>query len=245
MLAFDLDQKRLTDYWVRRGSLSDAEWEDFYLCVKRALVRCPSSELAGLPDQRGNYIDEFFTEKIFFRAGAGAADGIQSISGGALCSFFRRFLIDQLRGAQRHYPLDSGALQDSTEDSSGDENHLLVHEFLVQIGGDEQVNELVRQFLETLDDWALLMLRGHFCADDAIPMAKLCKGIPSYHYKAQKLGITVKRGDPEMLGFEHTLIGKWITSLGVEISPVNIPVIHHLLGLICLATVASSEEVAR
>lgn len=241
----DPDQKRLTEYWVRRNELAREEWEEFYLCVRRALLRCPASELAVLPDQRTNYIDEFFAEKIFFRAASAGRDGIQSISGGALCSFFRRYLIDLLRGNQKLCSIEADGLDTLSADKSDDECDSIVREFIVHIGGEEQLSQRIGEFLANLEDWALLMLRGHFCADDdAIPMAKLCKGISSYHYKAQKLGVTVKRGDAEMLGYEHTLIGRWMTSLGVEITASNIPVIHYLLGAICLAAVLDTAESA-
>lgn len=208
-------------------------------------MRCPASELAALPDQRSSYIDEFFVEKIFFRAASAGRDGIQSISGGALCSFFRRFLIDQLRGNQKLCSVEPDALDAMVDESSDNQSDSCVREFLTHIGGDERLRHLTSEFMGGLDDWALVMLRGHFCADeDALPMAKLCKGIPSYHYKAQKLGITVKRGDSDMLGYEHTIIGKWITSMGIAINATNMPVINYLLSAICLATVIEAPESA-
>ena len=115
---------------------------------------------------------------------------------------------------------------------------------LAQIGGREALATSVNAFLASLEDWALLMLRGHFCADDgdAIPMSKLCKGIPAYHYKAQKLGITLIKNTATFLGYEHTRIGQWVKELGVDIVPENRSEIRFLLEVLCLdATVAAGE----
>ena len=242
MAGLATDQQSLTHFWVRMDRLTQNEWEDFYRCVRAALLRCPAPELSGLPDRRENYIDEFFTEKLFFRAQRTNESGIQTISGGALCTFFRRYLIDQLRGYQRPALTEKDGLERLPNVEDGADDETTVSEFLSTNGGHEVLRQRVVDFLATLEDWGLLMLRGHFCADDdAIPMSALCKGIPSYHYKAQKLGITVNRSLVEMHGYEHTLIGKWIVGMGVDVIPQNSPVIQFLLGAICLEAAAKVE----
>lgn len=245
MAAAATDQERLTDYWVRRDRLSEREWADFYVGVRAALLRCPAPELSGLPDRRESYIDEFFAEKIFFSASRAAAAGIRSISGGALCGFFRRYLVDLLRGYKTNPLAEEAAIELLHDDATIRDDEVALQEFLGRIGGREALTNQARKFLGTLDAWAMLMLRGHFCADDdGLPMATLCKGIASYHYKAQKLGITVKKGSPEMLGYEHTLIGRWIEAQGVKIAPENLSIILFLLGLLCLEAVAMAEGVS-
>lgn len=241
MSATLTDPQVLTDYWQRLDRLTDRDWAAFYQLVRRALLRCPASELTSLPGDRESYITEFFTEKIFFKAQRMTSEGIQSISGGALCFFFRNFLKDELRdGVRNPAAPDAGddeqiaVIPDHTEDRS-------IRDFVLQIGGSEKLEQLVASFLATLEDWALLMLRGHFCSDDAVPMSKLCKGIPSYHYKAQGLGITVKKDGEGLLGYEHTRIGRWIQSLGVAIEPGNTAVIKFLLEVICLEATAVVE----
>lgn len=230
------DRETLSDYWRRLDTLSDKEWAEFYGRVRMALRRCPASELSALPDSRDNYIAEFFAEKIFFKAQRKQDEGIQTISGGALCGFFRRYLIDELRRRKRDEPLD---------DDIPEVNPVVpddpVDSLLRQIGGHEALAKSIEGFLAHLEDWALLMLRGHFCADDSIPMSKLCKGIPAYHYKAQKLGIAVKRNAADFLGYEHTRIGQWIKGLGLDIVPENHSAIRHLLGMICLEAAAAAE----
>jgi hypothetical protein len=234
------DQHRLTDYWVRRDQLADEEWRDFYRYVRSALHRCPAPELSSLPDGRESYIDEFFTEKIFFRASHASESGIQSISGGALCGFFRRYLIDLLRSYQRTPLLDPADMDHRPGEEPGFDADGALQDFLAHLGGHATLNQSISEFLANLEDWAVLMLQGHFCADDdAVPMSALCKGIPSYHYKAQKLGITIKRGSTDLLGYEHTLIGQWMMSLGVEITAPNASIIQFLLGALCLEAVAA------
>lgn len=242
MAGLGTDQQRLTDFWVRLDRLTQDEWADFYRCVRAALLRCPAPELSGLPDLRESYIDEFFTEKLFFRSQRTNESGIQTISGGALCTFFRRYLIDLLRGYQRTSLTEKEELERLPDVEAGSDDEAAVNEFLAVSGGHEVLRQHVADFLATLEDWGLLMLRGHFCADDdAVPMSTLCKGIPSYHYKAQKLGITVNRSTSELLGYEHTLIGQWIVGMGVDVIPQNGPVIQFLLGAICLEAAAIIE----
>ena len=236
------DQQRLTEFWVRMDRLTPDEWTEFYRCVRTALLRCPAPELSGLPDRRESYIDEFFTEKLFFRAQRESDSGIQSISGGALCTFFRRYLIDMLRGYQRTSLAGEEVLERMPDPETNSDDESAVDEFLATSGGHDVLHQRVADFLATLEEWGLLMLCGHFCADDdAVPMSTLCKGIPSYHYKAQKLGITIHRGAAELLGYEHTLIGGWIAGMGVEINPQNAPVIEFLLGALCLEAAAALD----
>ena len=232
-------QRRLTDYWVRLGQLSEIEWSDFYRQVRSALLRCPASELSNLPDTKENYIDEFFTEKIFFKAQRNASEGIQSISGGALCFFFRNFLRDKLDGYKRFSDEEAEFGEDSIETDEGQQ----IKEFLDEIG-EQALASAVQRFIGELPDWGVLMLSNHFCADEdvATPMSTLCKDIPSYHYKAQKLGVTVNKRSANFLGYEHTLIGQWIDSLKVRIAPENHAIIQFLLGAVCLEAAALALE---
>ena len=234
------DREVFTAYWLRLDVLSDVEWKAFYRLVHKALLRCPAPELAALPDTRVNYIDEFFTEKLFFKAQRMSSAGIQSISGGALCRFFRNYLLDEVDRYKRN-PLT----EDDPEDESGadDQNEdALIDEFLANSSRDK-LDDLVQSFLASLPDWALLMLRGHFCADDdSVAMSKLCQGIASYHYKAQKLGVTVKKDAVGLVGYEHTLLGQWMQSLDVRIAPENHALMIFLLEVICLEATARLED---
>ena len=233
-----IDQQLLTDYWLRLDSLTEAEWRDFYVKVRQALLRCPAAELASLPDDKESYIDEFFTEKIFFKAQR-TGDGIQSISGGALCFFFRRYLKDRIDYYKRFAPDDVYESSVNDDVSHEDEVHSFIREY-----GETRLAEDVAQFLAQLPSWGLMMLGGHFCADteNARPMSELCKKVPSYHYKAQKLGITVSKRTDSFLGYEHTQIGQWIESLGIKIVPENHPLMLFLLGALCLEALALYGE---
>ena len=237
------DQDVLSDYWKRLDSLVESEWTDFYHRVRSALMLCPAKVLSALPDSRESYIHEFFVEKLFFKAQRARTPGIETISGGSLCRFFRRYLIDKIRARARESPLDDNA-PDRDEKAAPSAPDNAIEALLAQIGGRETLAISVNAFLANLEDWALLMLRGHFCADDgdAIPMSKLCKGIPAYHYKAQKLGITLIKNPVTFLGYEHTRIGQWVKELGVDIVPENRSEIRFLLEVLCLdATVAAGE----
>ena len=234
------DREVLTAYWIRLDGLSDTEWKAFYRLVHRALLHCPAPELAALPDTRINYIDEFFTEKLFFKAQRMSSAGIQSISGGALCRFFRNYLLDEVDRYKRN-PLTGDDAEDGLGTDGLDEDEC-IDDFLATIGRDK-LDGSIQIFLAALPDWALLMLRGHFCADDeAVPMSKLCKDIASYHYKAQKLGVTVKKDADGLIGYEHTQLGQWMQSLGVHIVPENHALMVFLLEVICLEATARLED---
>ena len=235
-----VDQQRLlTAYWVRLSQLTKPEWTDFYRRVRLALLRCPAGELSRLPDSKESYIDEFFTEKIFYKAQRAAPEGIQSISGGALCGFFRNYLRDKLDTYKRFSDEDP----ELSEDPGTDDDDRHVREFLDETG-EQELTVAVTRFIVELPDWGVLMLSGHFCAEEgtASPMSLLCKDIPSYHYKAQKLGVTVGKRPASLRGYETTLIGKWIHSLNVEIAPENRSVILFLLGALCLEAAAIVQE---
>lgn len=236
MTSRPTEREALTDYWRRLGLLTSKEWEGFYRLVRSALMRCPASELAGLPDTRESYIDEFFTEKLFHKAQRVENAAGESLSGGALCGFFRNYLRDILE----HYkarPISDADPDEAWFDPSPPPQGN-VDEFLADIGIDTLALR-IDALLDALPDWALLMLRGHFCADDdAVPMVKLCADIPSYQYKAQKLGVTVKKSSDGLRGYEHTMIGAWMQSLGVAIEPGNMGVMRFLLDALCLEATA-------
>lgn len=233
------DRDALTDYWRRLGSLNDAEWKDLHRLVRSALMRCPASELSSLPDKRENYIDEFFVEKLFYKAQRVDNAAGESLSGGALCLFFRNYL-RQLLDHYKARPI-SGDEPEESWDSADPADSSDVDEFLASFGIDRLAG-CIEAFLDQLPDWALLMLRGHFCADEPVPMYTLCAGIPSYQYKAQKLGVTVKKGDAGLLGYEHSMIGQWIQSLGVPIRPDNQIVIQFLMEAICREATLRVED---
>ena len=201
--------------------------------VRQALLRCPASELSALPASRDSYIVEFFAEKMVFKAQRMNPQGVQGLSGGALCFFFRNYLKDEIREGSRFTSLDDRA-ESAPEDAPTP--HAAVKEFLGALGGPVCLAEQIQTFIADQEEWAIRMLGGHFCADEdeAIPMSSLCKGIASYHYKAQKLGITIKKDADALVGYEHTRIGQWMQSLGVAIVPDSMPVMRFLLEALCL-----------
>lgn len=231
----------LTDYWNRRPTLSEWEWRDFYVLVRMALLRCPAAELTGLPDDKEHYINEFFTDKVFFAE----ARGTHSLSGGALCAFFRNFLRDKLRTMPATTPFsnldneDGRTFEEMLVDDAG--TRVEVSDFL-QHSTPAALQESARRFLASLEEWGRVMLRQHYCADEPIPMSTLCRDIPSYHYKSGFLGVTRAKKETSLLGYEHTLIGKWILSLGVKLTAENIEVVLFLLHVLCHQALLEGDE---
>jgi hypothetical protein len=94
--------------------------------------------------------------------------------------------------------------------------------------------------------WIRLYLCCHFCpeAPDRMPLHTLARThrIPSHHYKAIALGITVPRQlDAALAAFRDSLRGRWLVRLGV---PVDIE--HRLemslaLKVLCLTALSLQE----
>ncbi len=87
--------------------------------------------------------------------------------------------------------------------------------------------------------WILLYLARHHCQDDPdarVSMSTLAKdyGIPSYHQKAQQLGITSARGGfPSLDAFARTLLGRWLQGIGIAIVRENLSEIRTALKILC------------
>jgi hypothetical protein len=222
----------LTDYWNRRPNLSEKEWTRFYLLVRGTLMYASTPQLNSLPESRETYITEFFQDKFLYTMPRGEHDLME----GSVRNFFRNYLIDKIR-ARPDTIQGSTIGDDDDEDFIGripqpeSEEHEL-REFLNEVSLEALAKSAI-EFIATLDDRHRLMLAGHYCADDPIPMSTLFKGINGYHYQAQKLGVTAGKGSRNFTGYEHTLIGKWMCSLGVMPQPDNLVIVHFLFKTLC------------
>jgi hypothetical protein len=225
----------LTDYWNRRPDLSKPEWARFYMLVRAALMSASAPQLASLPEDREVYIAEFFQDKVFYTTPISEHELLE----GALRKFFRNYLTDKIRAKP-------DTIQTSTFDDDGDafvdripheidSEEAEVREFL-NIIPVEKLAQSAIAFIDSLEERHRLMLSGHYCADSPVPMSTLFRGVNGYHYQAQRLGVTVNRGSRGLEGYEHTLIGQWMCSLGVKPAPENLALVHFLLKTLCFHT---------
>jgi len=91
--------------------------------------------------------------------------------------------------------------------------------------------------------WIQLYLRCHYCPDApggmALDTLRRAWSIPSHHYKAVKLGITVpKQQDAAFAAFRDSLRGQWLTRLGVPVDLEHRLEMSLALKVLCLVALS-------
>lgn len=199
--------------WRRRDVLNEREWEDLHQWVYRILTAYPFKELSGLNMSLDDCIHDFFTHKVFlptFREGYVVDTPIHS---GALRCYFQRFLLDLHRAAQRGSHV-------SIENAEPQVAEVAFRQFLDAPEPDsvecfdpttrQRIEVTAREFLQSQEPWVGLYLRHHLCASSPVPLVRF-NYLPSYHYKAQKLGLA----PPPNGDYRRTLLGRWLRSLNL------------------------------
>jgi hypothetical protein len=100
----------------------------------------------------------------------------------------------------------------------------------------ESVRQSARQFFSENEKWVHLYLALNTCVDQKarLSLKSLAEihQIPSYHCRARKLGITRKKGQFEE-GYEDTILGKWLVSLGLAAKIENLGAIEVAFKILC------------
>ncbi len=234
-------------YWNRRASLSEAEWRDFYALTHRFLALCGTHEyVADLGGDRKALIDDYFHDKIFATAGGSAG---APLAPGALCSFLKNYLKDRRKAAwERHrvsaddeeHPQDA---YDHCAYTPDPDDEALLGEAGLALG---RVLESASAFLETLPEAERMYLALHACADDPEALVNLAKRfrVPSYHYKAKKLGITREKGEFEA-GYDKTAIGRWLhQDLRLPLTAEYLGEILAALKILCRVALSEWKEIS-
>ena len=139
---------------------------------------------------------------------------------GALAIFFRRYLLDCLNRENRsnETPDDLKTTPDHCLDTPQPADAFQLLEQQCQ-QSEAQIRLSARTFIARLPDWADLYLRYHECSneDQKIALHTLARryGIASYHYKAQRLGISIPRDNYDPAAYRDTDLGQWLLSIGV------------------------------
>ncbi|SAK86834.1 hypothetical protein AWB81_04471 [Caballeronia arationis] len=234
----------LTDLWRRRTHLSHDEMVSIYNLVKGALRTYHPPELQSLREDKEELIAQFIYSKVLrLEPGHGeshASEQSAPSTGYAVCAYFRRFLIDCLRSAS--YQRDVSMELDGIGQQVDERAHVVddpVESVLSQYGLDEaRVRHLARGFISGLDRYEQLVLAGTlgWCSGGKGGLFGLATQhqIPSYHYRAMKLGVTLKKS-ARSEDFASTKIGRWIVgTLGIEISLDNQTAILLILNLLAV-----------
>lgn len=242
MLGSPLDTARLPDLWHRRAELSGDEMGCMYQLVWRALCAYYPSELRSLREDKEELIAQFIYSKVLRLDGKGT-DSYSSLESApstpsAICAYFRRYLIDCLRSASHRRNISIEA-----EDIAADLDtraHSLedpVQAVLRQHGLDEaRVRRDARAFIGALDEPDRIILAAslgsHSDAKGGLKRIAEQHRVPSYHHRALKLGVTLKK-TAERTQFARTKIGHWLSDvLGIEINADNSQVILTVLNLL-------------
>ncbi len=249
-VARKLDDAILPDLWRRRTQLSDDEMVSMYDLVQRALRSYHPLELHALGEDKEELVHQFIYTKVLRLApghmNSRACPESAPSNGYALCAYFRRYLIDCLRSAshQRNVSMENDGMAQEIDLRA----HALedpVESVLVQHGLDEQrVRTAARAFIARLDEPERIVLAGSLggyseCKGGLSALAARHR-VPSYHYRAVKLGVTMKK-TADAADFSNTKIGRWLTDvLGIEIEVGNRDAI--LIALNLLAVESSASE---
>lgn len=243
----------LRDLWSRRSNgLDEAGWTRLFQIVGIVLSNYRPRELAGLSEDRGEYVQDFFLEKVFRADLLTRCDHV-----GALRLYYLNYLRDEIRTKKSRAKFEVENQNDPDNDSptptdrapANDDNE----DCLVQLEQSgflpSKVAESATQWLESNEEWVRLFVAFSNCPDAelSVPLVHLArlKGIKSQAYKAEKLGFNWGGGDPK--NFRETMIGRWISeSVGIEITSENVLLIHGALKILCLQALlwAEQQEVA-
>jgi hypothetical protein len=232
----------LSDLWRRRTHLSGEEMAMMYSLVIGALRPYHPLELQSLREDKEELVAQFIYAKVL-RLEPGhtysnaCAESAPS-SNYAVCAYFRRYLIDCLRSARHQHDVSieiDGIGQEVDEHARALDDP--IESVLMQYGLDEPgVRHLARKFINSLDDHERVVLAG------SLGWCSGCKGglsgiaerhrVPSYHYRAVKLGVTLKKS-ARPADFAETKIGRWLSEVvGIKIATENRTVILLILNLL-------------
>jgi hypothetical protein len=170
----------------------------------------------------------------------------------ALCAYFRRYLIDRLRSAahRRHVSLDDQPeLMETLEAVPAPADDAIYGALWPHGLTEQKVRNAARAFIAGLDASERVLLAGSFgpLHDAMGALSKVAQdfGIASYHYRAARLGITVKKGCCAH-NFARTRIGRWIThTLDIPIAAENRAALLVVLNLLAAESGPPSADTHR
>ena len=250
---------KLAELWQKRDTLNKAEWTQLYQLVRRVLKQSGYLELESLPLSIENYIDEFFRDKVFMPTTKENFENNALHHGNALKTFFQRYLRDRIEEIKRREKYEIPMRSENNEGDDEDDEKLSFVDIKpappteddIQLLWEynrltpQDVKDSAKKFLEKTEKWVRLYLALHTCPDRdmQLPLGILAKNyqIPSYHHRARNLGITRKKGEFET-GYEKTLLGQWLISLGLTLRSENKEIIEVAFKILCWEALSLVEQ---
>lgn len=251
-MVISLEKKALDaelgNLWSRRADLDAAGTTRLCEIVLDVLQSCRPKELASLSEENDVYIIGFIEDKVLRRDLLSQCDHT-----GALRVFYGNYLKDEIRRKKR-----LAEVPDRVYDDKGDVRYLMDDDEVrkrMKVEPDSLVTleksgfscpkiaTAAREWLESTEDWARVFVAYSNCSDaeQSEPLVRLAKrlGIKSQAYKAEKLGFNW--GKETHAGFEETLLGRWIVSLGIDIRPENADLVLGALKILCFEALSWVE----
>jgi len=225
------DTAILPDLWRRRTHLSHDEMVSMYNLVRNALHAYHPLELQSLREDKEELVAQFIYSKVLRlepgHTGSNACAESAPSSNYAICAYFRRYLIDCLRSAshQRNVSMEVDGI-DQQVDEHAQALDDPISSVLMQYGLDEScVRRFARGFIAQLDRHERVVLAGTLgsCSGRKGGLCGIAAEhrVPSYHYRAVKLGVTLKKA-ARPADFAATKIGHWLSDVvGIAISEEN------------------------
>lgn len=219
------EESELIALWPDRAETLERIWE----LVTKVLKRTHPAILRALPEDKEEYIAAFFDQKIL----AHLHKPQRLDRAASLCSWFNNFLLDQEKRKSNQY-LSLDGMTDGNEGNCSldipSEDHSPEQKAEASL-----LQQHAAAFFSSLEWPDQLYLSECHCPEEGEPLSSLARRyqIASYHYRAGKLGITLKKGDLPA-DWESTLIGRWVRdTLGIRVSAASIRDIQDALLALC------------
>lgn len=234
------------DLWRRRASLTREEWGRLYEISRAVLVNLWFPSIGNrLPrSDKEDYFHGCWEHKIF------RLDAPESSEYGfaGLKTIYLNYLKDEAgkecrgRGGNEIHIEDILGEDANFDDLNSEamvQGSTIPLDLWIQYDLDRSaVAASAQAWLVEQEPWVLIMLSRAVAPDneDHVPLYLLRRdaGIPNYHNRAKKLGISWDYGQALATGnsYESTLIGQWLVSLGVRIQDENTEILHEALKIL-------------
>lgn len=237
---------RLSELWLKRGSLSEAELVELYQRVVQALSPVARRVCSNLPDTPEEYVSEFVMRKVIDLA-SGYKSNFQ-IQGDNETKAYIRYAFERFVGDIRRQPNmgtgeeDPDVIPAPIKEDGGSPVEVLA---AAGISLDLAV-EHAKGFVLTLSRVEMLMLYYHTCMDyddkkaerehgkSAVPLSELARRyeMKNYYRIATELGITGKRGR-YVADFSQAKIGRWMKRCELRIDQDHWDEMRAMLTILC------------
>ncbi len=256
---------RLSDLWLRRGSLSEPDMVELYQRVSALLRPIASRLCTSLPDTPQYYVEEFATWQLLEidPKSVGKFQYQSELKTQAFVKEGFRFFVLDIRKSKSLSDSDIEHVDDASLDiavpldQSAKDAPSIVETLAAKGISLEKAAASAEEFSAELLNDERLFLFHHTCMDyddkqaertygkAALPLIQFQRrfGVKNYYRKASSLGITGKSGG-YVADFAKSKIGRWMTACGLKIDADHWDEMRALLIVLCGVIFDSFDEEA-